>query len=66
MELHNQNYDDTSSFIEVDSHNPSLSMHQKQIRQRLEERLELKRLKKELEYFEGELDGEFDWEHLGG
>ncbi len=66
MELHSKDYNDMPSFVEFDGGDLNSLMHKKQVRQRLEERLELKRLKKELEYFEGELDGEFDWEHLGG
>jgi hypothetical protein len=38
--------------------------HKKEVRQRLENRLELKRLKDELEYFDGELDDEFDWSYF--
>ncbi len=38
--------------------------HKKHIRQMLENRLEQKRLKEELEYFDGELDAEFDWDHF--
>lgn len=35
--------------------------HQKEIRRRLDERMERRRLKKELEDYEGELDDDFDW-----
>lgn len=36
--------------------------HKKRVRQALEERLERKRLKHELEDYEGELDDEFNWD----
>lgn len=61
MGLH-KGYDDQSS---IDHHHiDSLDdlTHKKDIRQRLENRLEGKRLKEELEFFDGELDGEFDWD----
>ena len=64
MSLH-KNHDDGRSFVDLsyedDKHDLS---HKKHIRQMLENRMEQKRLKEELEYFDGELDGEFDWHHL--
>ena len=36
--------------------------HKREVRRMLEERLERKRLKEELEYFDGELEGELDWD----
>lgn len=63
MGLHKE-HDDGQAFFDYDHDDASSLMHQKQVRQRLEDRLELKRLKNELEYFDGELDGEFDWDYL--
>ena len=39
-----------------------ISAHQKEVRRKLEQRLERRRLKQELEDYEGELDQEFDWD----
>lgn len=58
-----QEFDESLSFIECDEKDANYLLHQKKIRQRIEDRLELKRLKQELEYFDGELDGDFDWQH---
>ncbi len=38
--------------------------HKREVKRMLEERLERKRLKDELEDFDGELEGEFDWDKL--
>ncbi len=64
MSLH-RNYDDVRSFFDMsqDDDKEELS-HKKHVRQMLENRLEQKRLKEELEYFDGELDAEFDWDHF--
>ena len=40
------------------------SEHKKDVRKRLEAKLERKRLKEELEDYEGELDDDFDWEEI--
>lgn len=36
--------------------------HKREVKRMLEERLEQKRLKNELEDFDGELEGDFDWD----
>ncbi len=36
-------------------------IHKREVKRLLEEKLERKRLKNELEDFDGELEGEFDW-----
>lgn len=58
-------HNDESSFIDMnyddDTHDLS---HKKHVRKLLEDRLDRKRLKKELEYFDGELDGEFNWDYI--
>ncbi|MCR9191168.1 MAG: hypothetical protein NXI01_00715 [Gammaproteobacteria bacterium] len=36
----------------------------REIRRKLEDRVERQRLKEELEDYEGELDDEFDWDNL--
>ena len=63
MGLH-KDYDDAQSFPDFDyedeQDHDKLS-HKKRVRQMLEERLERKRLKAELD---DELEGEFDWSEL--
>ena len=64
MGLHT-NRDDNWSFIDLGHDNDEYELsHKKNIRKKLENRLERKRLKEELEYFDGELDGDFDWDYL--
>ena len=63
MGLH-KDYDETQAYFDYEPEDLRSSKHKKEVHQRLEDRLELKRLKDELEYFDGELDGEFDWEYL--
>lgn len=61
MGLHRE-YDDYHSFNDFsfeEDNNESLN-HRRQCRKQLEERLERKRLKQELD----ELDGDFDWDEL--
>lgn len=36
--------------------------HRREVKRMLEDKLERKRLKNELEDFDGELEGEFDWD----
>lgn len=64
MSLH-KNHDESRSYNDLshedDKHDLS---HRKHVRQMLEKRLEQKRLKEELEFFDGELDDEFDWHYL--
>jgi hypothetical protein len=38
--------------------------HRREVKRRLEEKLDRKRLKNELEDFEGELEAEFDWDEI--
>lgn len=60
-----KHHDDRRSFIDLNHEDDKEELsHKKHVRQMLENRLEQKRLKEELEYFDGELDGEFDWHHL--
>ena len=63
MGLH-KNHDDSRSYFDLNHDDKEELSHKKHIRQMLENRLERKRLKEELEYFDGELDGEFDWDYL--
>ena len=63
MGLH-KDYDETQAYFDYQPEDLRSSKHKKEVHQRLEDRLELKRLKDELEYFDGELDGEFDWDYL--
>jgi len=56
-----KDYDDDSyAFSDFPIESGEELSHRKQIRKKLEERLERKRLKEELD----ELDGEFDWDDL--
>jgi hypothetical protein len=64
MSLH-KNHDDSRGFADWNYEEDKQTLsHKKHIRQLLEKRLEQKRLKEELEFFEGELDGEFDWDYF--
>lgn len=64
MSLH-KNHDEGQSFIDFNHEEDKNELsHRKHIRQLLENKLEQKRLKKELEYFDGELDGDFEWGYL--
>lgn len=64
MSLH-RDQDDSRSFIDFNHEDDKQALsHKKHVRKMLENRLERKRLKEELEYFDGELDGEFDWDHF--
>lgn len=63
MSLH-EHPENRRSFIDVSPEDPVELAHKKHVRQMLEERLERKRLKEELEYFDGELDADFDWNYL--
>lgn len=62
MSLHREY--ERPSFIDFEHEDIADLSHKKQVRQRLENRMERKRLKEELEFFDGELDGEFDWDYL--
>lgn len=62
MGLHTEN--ELQSFIDYEQDDAVELTHKKHIRQRLENRMEQKRLKEELEFFDGELDGEFDWNYV--
>ncbi len=64
MSLH-KNDDDQYTYMDCSYEEDKEDVsHKKHVRQMLENRLEHKRLKAELEYFEGELDGEFDWHYF--
>ena len=49
------------SFFDDNYENPDVLKHKKRVRQMLEDRLERKRLKDELD---DEIEGEFDWKDL--
>ncbi len=61
----NIDYDDTlynaDMNVEEEDLEVEISEHQRDVRRKLEDRLERRRLKQELEDYEGELDDEFDW-----
>lgn len=58
---HNQTFSDLNYDDDFDAGDVS---HKKDVRRKLEMRLERKRLKEELEDYEGELDDDFDWSDL--
>lgn len=61
-------YDDLNSSndfsVEDDIDDIKTSAHKKDVRRRLNDRLELRRLKNELEDYDGELDDEFNWDEI--
>ena len=61
---HHYNIDD-QNFTDIDHHEDAAVLaHKKHVRQMLEDRLERKRLKEELEDFDGELEDKFDWDEI--
>jgi hypothetical protein len=64
MGLHTENdfeFDDNNFFdFSKEENKQEKVAHQREVRKKLEERLERKRLKEEID----ELDGEFDWDDL--
>lgn len=62
MGLH-KDYDDR---VSIEHHYENLDdlTHKKNIRQKIANRLESQRLKEDMEFFDGELDGEFDWDYI--
>ena len=63
MSLHKE-YDDVRSFVDTNYEDMEALSHKKRIRKMVESRMERKRLKEELEFFDGELDGDFDWDYV--
>ncbi|OGV33662.1 MAG: hypothetical protein A3E88_06665 [Legionellales bacterium RIFCSPHIGHO2_12_FULL_35_11] len=47
--------------MDFNEEDPELTAHKKDIRRKLEARLDKKRLKEELEDYEGEFDDDFEW-----
>lgn len=64
MTVHNELEDRQHSFDFQSDENPEELLRKKHIRQMIESRLERKKLKEELEDYEGELDDEFDWDKI--
>lgn len=62
MVLHREH--DEHLYGEHHYENPDELMHKKQVRKQIEKRLESQRLKEEMEFFDGELDGDFDWDYF--
>ncbi len=61
---HLNDFEDSFAFSEHSDDldfDPSDAHHQIEIKRKLDERLEKRRLKEELEDYEGELDADFDW-----
>jgi len=61
-----EHQDSTShrEYLDDDMEDDEALEHKRAIRRTLEERLEKKRLKQELEDFDGELEGDFDWDRF--
>jgi hypothetical protein len=67
MSLRKNHPHDRVSFLEVDGYDdPGISAHKKRVRRLLEDRLERKRLKEELDDYDGESEDAFDWDHTTG
>ncbi|MDX2345454.1 MAG: hypothetical protein QNK11_01070 [Legionella sp.] len=47
-----------------DKEDSAVLEHRREVKRMLEEKLEEKRIKNELEDFDSELEGEFDWDEL--
>lgn len=61
-----KDYDDaTFSDFDIEEDFEELN-HRKKVRRLLEERLDRRRLKRELDDFDGELEADFDWEDIQG
>lgn len=62
---HDDKYSGSDAYYNEQEHDSVDDLiHRKRVRRMLEERIERKRLKEDLEDYEGELDGEFDWDNL--
>jgi hypothetical protein len=59
MDYTNNQFDNNSDDDDIE-----ISAHKKDIRRRLDAQLDRRRLKQELEDYEGELDDDFDWDEL--
>ena len=67
MSLRKDHPHDRVSFFEVERHDdPDIHAHKKRVRRLLEDRLEQKRLKEELDDYDGESEDAFDWDHTAG
>ncbi|MGV3739665.1 MAG: PA3496 family putative envelope integrity protein [Gammaproteobacteria bacterium] len=58
---HEEHYTSSEFGDDVD-YDPADSKRKMEIKRKLEERMEKRRLKQELEDYEGELDADFDWD----
>ncbi len=47
-----------------DKEDSAVVQHHREVRRMLEDKLDRKRLKNELEDFDGELEGDFDWDEF--
>jgi len=63
---HEKDYDEFG-FSEYDIEDTyDEAVHRKKVRRLLEERLDRRRLKHELDEFDGELEADFDWDDVKG
>ncbi len=60
----NSHYSKDEGFTPFDEDDSETVDHKRAVKRLLEEKLERKRLKDELEDFDGELEGEFDWDEF--
>lgn len=60
----NSYHPNDNNFNYFDEEDTEITTHRREVKRMLENKLERKRLKGELEDFEGELDDEFDWDEF--
>lgn len=63
-DIDDHNYGSDTHYEEQEHEDIDDLVHRKRVRRMLEEKLERKRLKEELEDYEGELDDEFNWDNI--
>ncbi len=65
MDKNSYSHEDNMAPYFDEDDNAEANKHKRAVRRLLEDRLERKRLRDELEDFDGELEGEFDWDEFG-
>ncbi len=58
----NAQYSKNKNVTRMDEEDSEVVEHKREVKRMLDDKLERKRLKDELEDFDGELDDEFDWD----
>lgn len=59
---HEEHYTSSEFGDDVENNDPTDCKRKMEIKRKLEERMEKRRLKHELEDYDGELDADFDWD----